>query len=133
MVKEIKYEDGTVEQVKLPEPKRVLKPETSEEISRMLSTVVDDALRGGDVALPHHSIGAKTGTAQMTDEGRAGYADGKYLHSFFGYFPAYDPQFIVFLFLKNPKGVNYASQSLIPPFMNITKFLLNYYNVPPDR
>ena len=37
------------------------------------------------------------------------------------------------LFLKNPKGVRYASETLIPPFLNITKFLLNYYNVPPDR
>jgi hypothetical protein len=29
--------------------------------------------------------------------------------------------------------VKYASQTLIPPFINITKFLLNYYDVPPDR
>jgi cell division protein FtsI/penicillin-binding protein 2 len=43
--KEIRYEDGTVKPIVLPEPKQVLRPETSEEISRMLSVVVDDALQ----------------------------------------------------------------------------------------
>ena len=55
------------------------------------------------------------------------------MHSFFGYFPAYNPEFIVFLYMKNPKGVKYASQTLIPPFRDITKFLLSYYNIPPDK
>jgi hypothetical protein len=32
-----------------------------------------------------------------------------------------------------PQGARYASQTLTYPFMDITKFLLNYYEIPPDR
>src|SRR3990167_6075425 len=109
------------------------KKDISEEITRMLVGVVDKALRGGTAKIPGYSVAAKTGTAQMTDEGRAGYVEGKYLHSFFGYFPAYKPKFLVFLFHIYPKDVRYASETLTDPFLNITKFLINYYQIPPDR
>lgn len=112
--------------------RRVLKPETSEEITRMLVTVVDDALRGGKFKMSNYTIAAKTGTAQMI-KGDGGYYDDRYLHSFFGYFPAYEPRFFIFLYLTDPRGVRYASESLTEPFMNLAKFLLNYYNISPDR
>jgi cell division protein FtsI/penicillin-binding protein 2 len=133
IVKQIKYEDGSVKDIEYPTGERVLKSETSEEISRMLSIVVDDALRGGSVALPHHSIGAKTGTAQIADPNGGGYYEDKYLHSFFGYFPAFDPQFIVFMYTVEPQGVRYASETLTDPFMQIARFMINYYSIPPDR
>jgi len=117
-----------------PDPEeRVLKKETSEEITRMLVRVVDEALMGGTVALPRYSIAAKTGTAQIANLEIGGYYKNKFLHSFFGYFPAYDPKFLIFLYTVEPKGVKYASHTLTSPFMNITKFLINYYEIPPDR
>jgi len=129
----ILYDDGLYQNLIPPEPVRVLKKETSEEISRMLTKVVDDALLGGTVALPNYSIAAKTGTAQMAREDGRGYYDDKFLHSFFGYFPSYDPQFLVFLYIVDPRGIRYASQTLTHPFMDITKFLINYYEIEPDR
>ncbi len=133
LVKKIEYETGLFKRISFPEGKQVIKKETSDEISRMLVKVVDTALRNGTAKIPGYSVAAKTGTAQMTDEGRRGYAEGKYLHSFFGYFPAYDPKFLVFLFHIYPKNVRYASETLTDPFINITKFLINYYQIPPDR
>jgi stage V sporulation protein D (sporulation-specific penicillin-binding protein) len=133
IVKRIDYQTGLTKKISFAPDKQVIKKETSEEITRMLVNVVDIALRGGTAKIPGYSVAAKTGTAQMTDEGRAGYVEGKYLHSFFGYFPAYNPKFLVFLFHTYPKGVKYASETLTDPFLNITKFLINYYQIPPDR
>lgn len=129
----IEYQDGTVKEILYPEGEQVFSEETSETISRMLTTVVDDALAGGTVALPNYSVAAKTGTAQIADRVNGGYYDDRYLHSFFGYFPAYDPEFLIFLYTVEPKEVRYASETLTAPFMELTKFLINYYNLPPDR
>jgi cell division protein FtsI/penicillin-binding protein 2 len=130
---EIRYLDGSVKEVLYPPGDRVFTEETSLTISRMLTAVVDDALKNGDVAIPTHSIAAKTGTAQIADRENGGYYDDRFLHSFFGYFPSYDPQFLVFLYTVEPQGVRYASETLTDPFMDVTRFLINYYDIPPDR
>lgn len=133
IVKRIEYQDGTSKDVLFPEGDQVFSEDTSTTISRMLTTVVDDALRNGTVKLDHYSVAAKTGTAQIADHDDGGYYKDRYLHSFFGYFPSYDPEFLIFLYTVEPKDIRYASQTLTAPFMEITKFLINYYNVPPDR
>ena len=133
LVSRIDYDDGTSREMLYPKGDQVITKETSEEISRMLTAVVDDALAHGKYKMPHHTIGAKTGTAQIADPENGGYYEDKYLHSFFGYFPAYDPQFLIFLYTVEPKEVRYASETLTDPFMELAKFLINYYNIPPDR
>jgi len=112
--------------------RQVIKKETSEEITRMLVKVVDEALLEGTVKIKHYSAAAKTGTAQISQEDKRGYSED-YLHAFVGYAPAFDAKFLVFLYLKKPVGVQYASHSLTPAFMDIIQFLLTYYEVPPDR
>lgn len=133
LVSRIEYQDGTGRDIIYPQGTQVISEASSEEISRMLTNTVDKALVGGKYSLPNHTIAAKTGTAQIAIPGGGGYYEDKYLHSFFGYFPAFDPQFIVFMYTVEPKGVEYASGTLTEPFMDITRFLINYYAVPPDR
>jgi cell division protein FtsI/penicillin-binding protein 2 len=127
----IKHRIGISRELLYDEGDRIFKKETSEEISRMLVRVVDEALMGGSVKMDNYSIGAKTGTAQMAKEG--GYYEDKYLHSFFGFFPAYNPEFLIFFYIVNPKGEAYSSHTLTEPFINTVEFLINYYEVPPDR
>ncbi len=115
-----------------PPGRPVITPATSKTITDMLVAVVDTALSGGRAKLPNYTVAAKTGTAQIAAP-QGGYYPDRYLHSFFGYFPAYQPQFLIFLYAVNPRGVTYASETWTQPFMDLTRFLLGYYQVPPDH
>lgn len=132
VAREIDYVHGFSEDLKPEEGERVISKESAEAITRMLVTAVDEELAGGDAEREHYSIAAKTGTAQMAGP-NGGYVEGEYLHSFFGYFPAYDPQFLVFFMTVKPHGARYASQTLTEPFMDVADYLISYYDIPPDR
>lgn len=133
VVDEIDYVDGAKKVIQPIKQGPVLKPETVQEVDNMLVTVVDKAFATGTVSMQHYSIAAKTGTAEIADPVNGGYYPDRYLHSFFGFFPAYNPRFIVFLYQIYPKGALYASATLTQPFSELSKFLINYYDIPPDR
>jgi stage V sporulation protein D (sporulation-specific penicillin-binding protein) len=136
VIENINYKIGLSKNISyVDEAKQILKKATSEEISRMLVKVVDEALVGGTMKMKNYSIAAKTGTAQIARPANqgGGYYSDKILHSFFGYFPAYKPRFLVFLYTVEPKNIDYASKTLTGPFFDIAKFLINYYEIPPDR
>lgn len=132
VVDSIIYKSGDRNKITQEDGEQVIKKETSERISRMLVHVVDTALKNGNYKMDHYTIAAKTGTAQMVKPG-GGYYDDRYLHSFFGYFPAYEPKYIIFLFHTYPKGAGFAADSLADPFFKLVKFLISYYEIPPDR
>jgi cell division protein FtsI (penicillin-binding protein 3)/stage V sporulation protein D (sporulation-specific penicillin-binding protein) len=129
----IKYEEGGEKVLEYPKGKQVIKKETSDEITNMLVTIVDKALGEGKYKMEHYGVAAKTGTAQIALPDGKGYYEDRHMHSFFGYFPASNPQFLMLFFTLNPKGAQYASNTLPAPFMETAKFLLSYYEVPPDR
>jgi cell division protein FtsI/penicillin-binding protein 2 len=133
LVSRIEYGDGTSKKIEPIFSEQVITPETAATMATMLTHVVDDAMSGGIHKMPHYTIAAKTGTAQIANETGGGYYENKYLHSFFGFFPAKNPKFLVLLFMKDPKGVNFASQTLTDPFFTLAQFLLHYYTITPDR
>lgn len=133
VVDRIKYENGTEEKFVYPTTDTKITKETSEEITRMLVGVMDEFLQSGKGKIDRYSVAVKTGTAQVADTVNGGYYKDKHTHSFFGYFPAYDPKFIILFYVTEPKGVQYASVTWANPFIEMTKFLINYYEIPPDR
>ena len=135
LVKEIDYSEGTVKTIGTPKSGPVLSKQTVDEVTAMLVKVVDGTIAAAhpDIYWKNYSIAAKTGTAQIPDPVNGGYYKDRYLHSFFGYFPAYNPKFLVFLYQVYPKGAEYASATLTDPFSQLAKFLINYYDISPDR
>jgi stage V sporulation protein D (sporulation-specific penicillin-binding protein) len=133
VVKSIKFDSGLTHDIEYETVPVKISPATAEEVTRMLVRIMDKSLVTTGAKLEHYSVAVKTGTAQVAKKDGGGYYEDKNIHSFFGYFPAHDPKFIVFLFAIDPRGVDFASQTWADPFLSITKFLLNYYEVPPDR
>jgi cell division protein FtsI/penicillin-binding protein 2 len=128
----IRLSSGITKPLSWGEPVQVFKPEAAHEADQMLVQVVDTKLGNGKVKIPTMSVGAKTGTAQIAGPDGKYYANS-YFHSFFGFFPASDPKFAILLYTREPQGVQYASETLTNPFISLTHFLINYYDLPPDR
>ena len=102
VVSAIRYDSGFTRTLSFPQGRRVLKTSSVDTVTDMLVTVVDKALVNGADKQDHYTIAAKTGTAQIAIPGGGGYYTDRYLHSFFGYFPAHDPKFIIFLYAVEP-------------------------------
>ena len=102
------------------------------ETADMMTAVVDEKLQGGKAIISTMSVAAKTGTAQLTNE-QGGYFSDRFFHSFVGFFPAYNPRFIILLYTSDPQNVTYASDTLGSTFLDLTHFLIDYYAIPPDR
>ncbi len=132
LVKEIKYTDGTSYKTEVEESEQVISEESAFTITKMLTVVADTMMKTYGLSFPHYSLAVKTGTAQVALESGGGYYDDKHLHSIFGYFPAYEPRFLIFMYIMDPKGVKYSAQTLSGPLVNTAKYLSTYYNVPPD-
>ncbi len=133
VVSRINYLDGTSKKTDTRKVGPILKKSTADDVKKMLVKVVDEALAQGSIKRDRYNVAAKTGTAAIADLKNGGYYSDRWLHSFFGFFPAYNPKFIVFIYQIYPKNAKYASETLTKPFDEITGFLINYYNIPPDR
>ncbi len=130
LAKTINQENGLTKTLEYPVGKAVLSPETVTTINKMLVTVVDKGYKRG---VPHYSVAAKTGTAQMAKPDGTGYYDDRNFHSLIGYFPATNPSFVLYLFNNYPKGASFSSQTLADPFFEMVQFMTSYYELTPDR
>ncbi|MFZ2522601.1 MAG: penicillin-binding protein 2 [Minisyncoccia bacterium] len=133
LVKRMDYKIGFSKSANIDRTKQVIKTSTAETVTRLLIYSMDNVLLNGTLKLPNYNVAVKTGTAQIAKKGGGGYAEGELLHSFVGYFPAYNPRFIILLYMVKPQGARYGSETLTIPFHETVKFLINYYEVPPDR
>ncbi len=133
VVTAVQYENGITRQVPVGAGVRVFSTTTAEEVTHMLETVYDDYELHGAIKMQHYTAAAKTGTAQIPDPAGGYYPMGIFIHSFFGYLPASDPKFIIFLYAYRPVGQEYSAYTWDEPYYQLEQFLINYYNIPPDR
>lgn len=132
IIRRIQYADGRVEEREPERIRQVLGEKASEDIGKMLRTVVTRG-HGKRADVPGYLVGGKTGTAQVAKSGSAGYEEGITIGSFVGYAPIQDPKFVVLVKLDNPKNVEWAESSAAPAFGEIMRFLLEYAKVEPTE
>lgn len=112
--------------------RQVISPDTASKVTSMLVSTVNNGY--DKIKLKGYDVAGKTGTAQIPDPKTGGYLDSsETIHTFIGWAPASNPKFIILLKIDKPKGINFASNSLAPSFANITRYLLNYYEIPPQE
>lgn len=112
--------------------RRVISEKAATLLSAMLVSVVDNG-HGKRAGIPGYFVAGKTGTAQVPYKDRAGYDPGKHIGSFVGFAPASDPRFVIAVRMDDPKDVDWAESSAAPLFGEIAKFLVDYFQIPPDR
>lgn len=120
-------------QEEITEP-QVLRQAVSAETANKLTGMLVSTVRNGydKIKIKNYAVAGKTGTAQIPDE-KGKYKADETIHSFVGYAPAYDPKFLIFLKMDSPHGIEFASESLSPVFSELTQYLLNYYEIPPEN
>ena len=131
IVEQIVNQQGEVVQKTTPQVvSQVISPQTAKLLGGMLVSVVKNG-HATKAGVPGYLVAGKTGTAQVPDFEKGGYSD-KTIHTFVGFAPYNNPRFAMVVKLEQPTAVQFSSDSAAPLFGKIAKFILNYYEVPPE-
>jgi cell division protein FtsI/penicillin-binding protein 2 len=108
--------------------RQVISPKTSMLLSGMLTSVVKNGC-GKKAGVKNYYIAGKTGTAQVP--GKGGYSN-ETIQTFVGFGPIDAPRFTILVKLNQPQAKD-ASISVAPVFSKIAEFILNHYQIPPEK
>jgi stage V sporulation protein D (sporulation-specific penicillin-binding protein) len=127
LVSEIYTDDGIVAQKIEPQLKnRVISEQASKIINQMLEQVVAEG-SGKQAYIEGHNVAGKTGTAQKYENGII--AQGKYVSSFVGYFPANDPKYLALVIIDEPVGQYYGSTVAAPYAKQVFEGIIKVKNI----
>ena len=113
LVREIRGADGSVVTRRSPTLIREVVPD---DVARAVTDVLVDVVEQGTAtraALATFDVAGKTGTSRRTGAG-SGYSAGSYTSTFAGYFPADDPQIVIFVKIDEPRGDYYGGLTAAP-------------------
>ncbi len=132
IVEDVVRSDGTHDPRTPTEVRRVLQSKTARLLGAMLVSVVENG-HGKRAGVPGYYVGGKTGTAQVARTDGLGYQEENTIGSFAGFAPVSDPKFAMIVRIDHPRDVIFAESTAAPLFGEIAKFLLQYFEVPPER
>ena len=129
LVREIYSDDGKTKE-SIP---AVLKNRTiSEDASRILASLLEGVVKDGSGSRAYiegYRVGGKTGTAQKFENGSI--AQGKYVSSFLGFFPANDPEYLALVIVDEPQGAYYGSVVAAPAAREIFQSIIELKGIQP--
>jgi len=112
---------------------QIISERTASQLTAMLVSVIENGF-ARRAKIPGYYAAGKTGTALVPWSSlginKRGYSE-KTIQSFIGFAPAFDPKFLILVKLNNPKTKD-ASASAVPIFRELAKYIINYWQIPPD-
>ena len=112
---------------------KVLGRVVSSDAARKVTDMMVSAVEKAEVAaIANYRVAGKTGTALVPDFKNGGYTNDV-INTYVGFAPADNPQFVILLKIDKPKGAPLSGLSVVPAFRELAQFVLNYYNIPPDK
>lgn len=132
IVESVEYTDTGKTQTFDPKvTRRALKEKTANEVKAMMIAVVEGSDPLGRIE--NYFVAGKTGTAQTYKHGKALKGVGTTNASMVGFAPINDPQFTVLVKVEHPKTTEWGATTAGPMLKQLVEFLVNYYNIPPDK
>ncbi len=129
LISDIYDENGIVAQKNYPTLKNRV---VSEKASRILSEMLEDVVENGSgrhAYIEGYRVAGKTGTAQKYENGVI--AQGKYVSSFIGYFPAHNPMYLALVIIDEPVGEYYGSLVAAPYAKNVFESIIKTKKIQP--
>lgn len=129
VVSEIRYPDGRHIVTEPEEVRRVVSTQTAAIVSAMLVNVIEKG-HGQAAHVPGFYLAGKTGTAEVASG--SGYGN-ETIHSFVGFGPISEPRYVALIRIDKPQWGEFSANTVAPAFAELSSFLLQYYQVPPER
>lgn len=105
---------------------KVISEKASSMLAEMLEGVVSEG-SGKKAYIEGYRVGGKTGTAQKYEDGHV--AQGKYVSSFCGFFPANKPEYLALIIVDEPQGTYYGSAVAAPVAKEIFEDIIKIKNI----
>lgn len=128
LVSGCEHSDGTVTHVPTGEAVRAVSESAADTTIAMLESVATDSSIASLVSIPGYRVAAKTGTAEVAENGR--YTDERII-SVAGIAPADNPQFVVVVTYGRPDTMK-TSSTAAPSFRSIMTQVLKTFRVEPS-
>ena len=106
-----------------PVTEQAVSSETSALMRDLLESVVAEG-GGSKAQVEGYRIGGKTATSEKYPRGT-----GKYISSFIGFAPAYDPQIMAFVMIDEPMGIYYGGTIAAPVVQEVFSNILPYLGI----
>ncbi len=106
--------------------RRTVSEQTSKILAEMLEGVVTKG-SGKKAYIDGYRVAGKTGTAQKYENGRI--AQGKYVSSFVGFFPADNPKYLALITVDEPQGAYYGSVVAAPCAREVFEGIISLKNI----
>ena len=131
IVSEIMNAEGKVVRSIAPRPiRRVMSRATSETLTRILETVVQEGGTAITASVLGNPVAGKTGTARKYDPETRRYSREKYMSSFVGFVPSDNPRLAIIVVVDEPEEEIYGGTVAAPVFRAIAEHSLVYLNIP---